>query len=97
MHGRIRLSDIARECGLSVSHFARSFKASFGTSTHQWLIQHRIDHAKQLMSQASMSLIDIAIQSGFNDQAAFTRTFHQLVGVSPGRWRRHYIQCRLVV
>jgi len=90
MHGRIRLSEIARECGLSVSHFARSFKTSFGTSTHQWLIQHRVDHAKQLMSQTGMSLIDVAIQSGFNDQAAFTRTFHQLVGVSPGRWRRHY-------
>jgi AraC family transcriptional regulator len=89
MHGRIRLSEIARECGLSVSHFARSFKTSFGTSTHQWLIQHRIDHAKQLMSQTSLSLTDIAIQSGFNDQAAFTRTFHQLIGVSPGRWRRH--------
>jgi AraC family transcriptional regulator len=91
MHGRLRLSDIARECGLSVSHFARSFKTSFGTSTHHWLIQHRIDHAKQLMSQTSMSLIDIAIQSGFSDQAAFTRTFQQLGGVSPGRWRRHYM------
>src|SRR5258706_6644577 len=90
LDGRIRLSDIARECGLSVSHFARSFKTSFGASTHQWLMQHRIDHAKQLMSQTSMSLIDVAIQAGFNDQAAFTRTFHQLVGVSPGRWRRHY-------
>jgi AraC family transcriptional regulator len=90
MHGRIRLSDVARECGLSVSHFARSFKTSFGISTHRWLIQHRIEHAKQLMTQTAMSLIDIAIQSGFNDQAAFTRTFHQLVGVSPARWRRHY-------
>jgi AraC family transcriptional regulator len=48
-------------------------------------------HAKELMTQTSKSLIDIAIQSGFNDQAAFTRTFHQLVGVSPGRWRRHYV------
>jgi AraC family transcriptional regulator len=90
MQGQIRLSDIARECGLSVSHFARSFKTAFGTSAHQWLTQHRIDHAKQLMSQTSMSLIDIAIQSGFNDQAAFTHKFRQLVGVSPGRWRRHY-------
>jgi AraC family transcriptional regulator len=88
MHGRIRLSEIAHECGLSVSHFARSFKTSFGISTHRWLIQHRIEHAKQLMSQTTMSLIDIAIRSGFNDQAAFTRTFHQLAGVSPGRWRR---------
>jgi AraC-like DNA-binding protein len=91
MHGRIRLSDIARACGLSVSHFARSFKTSFGASTHQWLMRHRIDHAKQLMSQTSMSLIEIAIQSGFNDQAAFTRTFHQFAGVSPGRWRRRYM------
>jgi len=90
MRGCIRLSDVARECGLSVSHFARSFKTSFGTSTHQWLIQHRIEHAKQLMSQTSVSLIDIAIQSGFNDQAAFTRAFRQLAGVSPGRWRRHH-------
>ena len=90
MHGRIRLSEIARECGFSVSHFARSFKITFGTSAHKWLIQHRIDHAKQLMNETSMALIDIAIHSGFNDQAAFTRTFHQLVGVSPGRWRRHH-------
>jgi AraC family transcriptional regulator len=94
LHGHLRLSEIARECGLSVSHFARSFKTSFGISTHQWLIQHRIDHAKQLMSQTSMSLIEIAIQSGFNDQAAFTRAFHQLVGVSPGRWRRYYMTTR---
>jgi AraC family transcriptional regulator len=90
MHGRIRLSDVARECGLSVSHFARSFKISFGTSTHQWLIQHRIDHAKQLITRSSMSMMEIAVQSGFNDQAAFTRTFHEIVGVSPGRWRRYY-------
>lgn len=90
LHGRIRLSEIARACGLSISHFARSFKTSFGVTTHQWLIQHRVDRAKQLMTQTSMSLIEIANQSGFNDQAAFTRTFHELAGVSPARWRRHY-------
>jgi len=90
LHGRIRLSNVARECGLSTSHFARSFKTSFGVSTHQWLIQHRIEHAKQLMVQTTMSLLEIAVQSGFNDQPAFTRTFQQFVGVSPGRWRRHY-------
>jgi AraC-like DNA-binding protein len=90
IYGRIGLPDIARECGLSTSHFARSFKTSFGVSTHRWLTQHRIDHSKRLMSQTSMSLTEIAIQSGFNDQAAFTHTFHQLVGVSPGRWRRYY-------
>ena len=89
MQGRIRLSDVARECGLSTSHFARSFKTSFGVSTHQWLTQHRIAHAKELMVHTTLSLLEIAVQSGFNDQPAFTRTFQQFVGVSPGRWRRH--------
>lgn len=87
-HGRLRLADIARECGLSVSHFARSFKTSFGISAHHWLIQHRLECAKQLMNETPLSLTQIAIQTGFSDQAAFTRTFHQLVGISPGRWRR---------
>jgi AraC family transcriptional regulator len=36
-------------------------------------------------------ILDIAIQSGFNDQPAFKRTFHQFVGVSPGRRRRYYM------
>ena len=36
-------------------------------------------------------ILDIAIQSGFNDQAAFKRTFHQFVGVGPGRRRRYYM------
>jgi len=88
MYGRIRLSAVAKECGLSTSHFARSFKTSFGISTHQWLLQHRIEHAKGLMVQTTMSLLEIAVQSGFNDQPAFTRTFQQFVGVSPGRWQR---------
>ena len=90
LDGEVKLATLAEECGLSVSHFARSFKISFGSSTHQWLIQQRIEHAKELMKQTEMSLMEVAIQSGFNDQAAFTRAFHQFVGESPGRWRRHY-------
>jgi AraC-like DNA-binding protein len=94
LNGRIRLAEIARECGLSASHFARSFKTSFGVSPHQWLIQHRIDFAKQQMSQSRMSLTEISIRSGFNDQAAFTNAFRHLVGVSPGRWRRDFAASR---
>jgi AraC-like DNA-binding protein len=88
IHGRIRLSELARECGLSVSHFARSYKISIGMSPHQWLIQHRIERAKELMSGTSSSLMEIAIQCGFSDQAALTRAFQHLVGVAPGSWRR---------
>src|SRR5260221_13693975 len=88
--GRIRLSQLAQECGLSVSHFARSFKASFGVSSHRWLVQRRVEGSQERLIPTHDSLSDIAEQAGFADQAAFTRTFHQIVGVSPGRWRRDY-------
>jgi AraC family transcriptional regulator len=90
LSGRIRLSEVAQECGLSISHFARSFKASFGVSTHRWLVQRRIERSHDLLMQTRESLSDIAEQTGFADQAAFTRTFHQIVGMSPGRWRRDH-------
>jgi AraC-like DNA-binding protein len=90
LDGSVRLADLAMECSLSVSHFARSFKAAFGISSHQWLIHQRIDRAKELLSQTNLSLSDVAAQSGFGDQAAFTRTFHRVVGTSPGRWRREH-------
>jgi AraC family transcriptional regulator len=90
LNGNIRLSHLAKECGLSVSHFARSFKTVLGISSHQWLIRLRIDRAKDLLSETHLPLIDVAAQSGFGDQAAFTRTFHRVVGASPGRWRREH-------
>ena len=90
LDGRIRLMEIARECALSVSHFARSFKETFGISTHQWLIRRRVEHAQELLRQTTTPIVDIAMQSGFGDQPAFTRTFRQVVGVSPGRWRRYH-------
>src|SRR5882672_1448290 len=90
LSGGIRLSRVAEECGLSISHFARSFKASFGVSTHRWLVQRRVERSQDLLIHTRESLSDIAEQAGFADQAAFTRTFHQIVGMSPGRWRRDH-------
>jgi AraC family transcriptional regulator len=95
LDGRIRLADVARECALSVSHFARSFKETFGVSTHQWLIRRRIEHAQELLRQTTTPIVDIAMQSGFGDQAAFTRSFRQLMGINPGQWRR-YIAARVI-
>ena len=88
LNGNVRLGDLAKECGLSVSHFARSFKATFGVSSHQWLIRQRISLTKELLTKTTLPLSEVAAQSGFGDQAAFTRTFHRIVGASPGNWRR---------
>jgi AraC family transcriptional regulator len=86
LHQELRLSTLAEECGLSVSHFTRSFKQSFGVPAHRYVIQCRVEFAKSLLKSSSMPLAEIALRSGFSDQAAFSRTFSALVGTSPKRW-----------
>ena len=90
LDGSVRLADLARECELSVSHFARSFKASLGVTSHQWLTTRRIERAKELLAFTKLPLADIASHSGFGDQAAFTRTFRRVAGATPGQWRREH-------
>lgn len=92
--GRVRIADLAQECRLSISHFARSFKASFGMPAHKWLVHRRVERSRELMAQTTESLAEIADEAGFTDQAAFTRAFRQIVGVSPGRWRRDHFAVR---
>jgi AraC-like DNA-binding protein len=89
--GKLSLSALADECGLSVSHFARSFRRTFATSPHRYLVLQRISKAKELLTTTHRSLLDVALESGFSDQAAFSRTFKALVGASPGKWQREVL------
>jgi AraC family transcriptional regulator len=88
LDGTIRLTTLARECRLSVSHFARSFRRTFGTSAHRYLILQRVERAKALLKESVLCIPDVALQSGFSDQAAFSRTFRAVVGCPPGQWQR---------
>jgi AraC-like DNA-binding protein len=88
LEGTFRLTTLADECGLSVSHFARSFRRTFGRSAHQYLILQRIEKAKALLSTSMCALSQAALEAGFSDQAAFSRTFKAVVGTPPGQWRR---------
>jgi AraC family transcriptional regulator len=84
----IALHDIARECGLSRSHFARAFAVSTGQPPHQWLMAQRVGLARQLLGGTELSIGEIAMRCGFADQSHFTRVFSARAGMSPGRWRR---------
>jgi AraC family transcriptional regulator len=88
LDGGISLQQVAEACELSVSHFARAFKRSFRRPPYRWLIERRVDRARDLMKQSSLPLADIAIQCGFADQSALNRSFKKIHGVTPGIWRR---------
>lgn len=89
LDGGISLSDVAAQCGLSTSHFARAFRQSTGITPHAWLIRRRLDRAMTLMHNRTLSLSSIALSTGFADQSHFTRVFSKVIGVSPGSWRRN--------
>ncbi len=88
LEGNITIKELADACSLSASHFGRCFRKSFGTSVHQRLIQLRIEHARHLLLGTNKTLIDIALLSGFCDQAAFSRTFSRIEHMTPSCWRR---------
>lgn len=84
----ITIADIARECRLTPSHFAKAFRRSTGTSPHEHLTGLRIEEAKAHLLGSGLPLADIALICGFGDQSYFTRVFTRTVGTSPGAWRR---------
>ena len=89
LEGDVSLADLANDCGISASHFSRAFRQTTGLSPHQWLLQQRVNQAKNLLRDPSLSLSDVALACGFADQSHFTRVFNRLTGTSPGAWRRN--------
>jgi AraC-like DNA-binding protein len=85
----ISVSELATECRLSSSHFSRAFKQTTGITPHHWLMRMRVEHAKDLLRQTNIELVDIALACGFADQSHFSRVFFRAEGQTPGRWRRN--------
>ncbi len=88
LSGDISLDSMASQCDLSVSHFARAFRQSFGMPPHRWLMKQRVDAVKTLLLSSRLTLAEIAGKCGFVDQPALNRSFKRVVGESPGKWRR---------
>ena len=88
LDGDIALQQVAEACELSVSHFSRAFKQTFRRPPYRWLIERRVDRARDLMTNSRLPLADIAIRCGFADQSALNRSFKRIHGVTPGIWRR---------
>ena len=84
----ITTEDLAKQAGLSVSQFERTFRKAFGTSPRQYLLSIRVEHACRLLAETDDTVATIAQRCGFYDHAHFTRTFASQMGTSPSRYRR---------
>jgi AraC-like DNA-binding protein len=92
--GTIYCEDLARLVRLSLSHFMRAFKESFGCAPHAFLIRRRMERAQGLMLTTDEALGQIALTCGLADQSHLTRLFQKWVGESPAAWRRARMNAR---
>ncbi len=83
----IKLADLAQLLGMSQFHLSHLFKQSIGTAPYQYLLQQRIERAKQLLKQTDQSIMDIAFLCGFNSHSHLSKQFRQLTGMTPTAYR----------
>jgi AraC family transcriptional regulator len=86
--GKIVIKDIAASLDISVGHFCRAFKHTFGMPARIWIRHRRIELAQGLMLTTGASLSEIALSCGMSDHSHFTRSFRRIVGESPSSWRQ---------
>ncbi|MEM0928165.1 MAG: AraC family transcriptional regulator [Pseudomonadota bacterium] len=86
----LSVEGLARDAGLSRSHFSRAFQASTGESPQDFIIGRRVNKARELLANTDISLAEIATKIGFSSQAHFSTVFKKKMGLAPGKYRKAF-------
>lgn len=84
----ISLSSVSRATGYHTGYISHCIAVIPGVSFRTLLNQLRIDYAKTLLDSTDWRIIDVALESGFSNERTFHRAFCDLIGVTPGEYRR---------
>jgi AraC family transcriptional regulator len=87
---QIELSKLAELSRISLHHFCRAFKQSFGIPPHQYQVQRRMEVAKSLLANRSSSVTDIALSLGYAQTSSFSSSFRKTTGWTPTVYRREF-------
>ena len=77
---------VAEDIGISYIHFFRLFRSYTNESPGRYIKRMRVDHAKELMFNATTNITESALRSGFGSLQSFSKVFKKLEGVSPRSW-----------
>jgi len=83
----LSLGELAAEAGYSVSRFCHAFKETTGLSPHRYVIQRRVECARDLVLEGRLTLVEIAAATGFSDQAHMTHSLRRYLFTTPKRLR----------
>jgi AraC family transcriptional regulator len=84
----LSILDLATLTGMSESHFSRSFKQSMGIAPYQYLMQQRVERAKELLEKRLIAISTIALDCGFANQTHLTKVFRQMTGMTPKAYQK---------
>ncbi|BAP32859.1 AraC-type DNA-binding domain protein [Chryseobacterium sp. StRB126] len=90
LHQKLSIESIAKLAYVSKSNFFKMFKDELGTSPNDFILQERINKAKELLATQN-SIKETAYQTGFSDTNYFTRVFKQLEGITPKSYQNRMI------
>ncbi|MDR3385939.1 MAG: helix-turn-helix transcriptional regulator [Rudaea sp.] len=84
----LNVETLARGVHMSAGHLSRQFKLAFGESPYSYLMTRRIERAMALLRRGDFSVTEVCFTVGCASLGTFTTRFTELVGVSPGVYRR---------
>jgi AraC family transcriptional regulator len=84
----ISLKQMAEAAGLSTNYFNQMFRRTTGQAAHRFVLNARVDHAKDLLKLPNLRVIDVAVSCGFQTAQHFARVFRSVCSVTPTEYRR---------
>lgn len=88
IHQRLKTKELAEHLGLSVSYLSKLFKQEMGISLSEYIIELKIDKAKNLLQYSDFKIIDIANYLAFASQSHFIQVFNKITGMTPFVYRK---------
>ena len=92
----ITLSELAGVVNMSLYYFAVLFRQSTGLSPHRYVLNQRVERAKELLHDPKLSVLDVSMNVGFEHQNNFARAFRRVIGVSPTQFRHGCLKCKII-
>ena len=89
-HFDLKMEDLARLSGRSLSTFKRDFQEYYGQTPGKWLTEKRLDYAEKLLLKSDMDVNQVCYESGFKNASHFNKIFKEKYALPPKQYRTQY-------
>lgn len=95
LHDEIRIKDMADALHVSAEHLSRTFHAAEKVTLKQYILEERVDRAKNLLRFSDITVAEISRYLAFSSQSHFAEIFKKYTGKSPTEYRQDYSDNRM--